>query len=263
MDLGIEGRVALVGASSKGLGRAAAEELAAEGCDVVICARGAEALEATRRDIEQATSRRVVAVTADLSRAEGTERVLAAALDAFGHVDILVTNTGGPPAGPFESHSIEAWQAATDLLLLSAVRLIHGVLPGMKERGWGRIIGITSIAAKQPVENLVLSNSVRAAVTGLAKTLSNEIAGHGITVNTVLPGYTATDRVAELAERNAALHGTTPEQEKAKWAKQSPVRRIGEPREFAAAVAFLASARASYITGVALQIDGGEARGLL
>jgi len=263
MDLGIRGKVALVAASSRGLGRAVAEELAAEGVDLVLCARGEEALRETAGALRRTASVRVVDVVADVAEPAGVERVVGAATRELGRVDILVTNSGGPPAGPFESHSADAWRDAVRGTLDSVVSLTRAVLPGMKERRWGRIINVTSIAVKQPVDNLILSNSVRAAVTGFARTLANEVAPFGITVNNVMPGYTRTQRVDELAERNAALRGTTPEAERALWEHQIPMNRLGEPREFGAMVAFLASARASYTTGASIPVDGGWIRALL
>lgn len=263
MDLGLNGKVALVAASSKGLGRAVAEMLAEEGCDLLLCARGKEALDETAEAIRAASKHRVVALVADLSKAEDVSQVAARAMGEFGRVDVLVTNGGGPPAGPFESHSMEAWHAAVRQTLDSVVELTRAVLPGMKERRWGRIINITSIAVKQPVDNLILSNSVRAAVTGFARTLANEVAPLGVTVNNVMPGYTRTDRVTSLAAKNAQLRGTTPEDQIAIFEKQIPMGRIGEPREFAALVAFLASAQASYITGTSIPVDGGWIKSLL
>ncbi|MDF1505669.1 SDR family oxidoreductase [Roseisolibacter sp. H3M3-2] len=262
MDLGLGGKVALVAASSRGLGRAVAEELAREGAHLVMCARGAEALEEAAAAV-RAAGTRVLALAADLSEPAEVARVTRAALDEFGAVDVLVTNTGGPPAGPFESHSAEAWHQAVRQNLDSVVNLVRAVLPGMKERRWGRIVNVTSIAVKQPVDNLILSNSVRAAVTGFARTLANEVAPFGVTVNSVLPGYTRTQRVDELAARNAQLRGTSADAERSVWEGQIPMARLGEPDEFAAAVAFLASARASYITGQNLAVDGGWIRGLL
>ena len=264
MDLGLEGKVALVAASSRGLGRAVAEELAAEGAHLLMCARGESALREAADAVRAASpSVRVLDVAADLSEPADVTRVVESALRELGRVDVLVTNTGGPPAGPFESHSAEAWQAAVRANLDSVVNLVRGVLPGMKERRWGRIVNVTSIAVKQPVDNLILSNSVRAAVTGFARTLANEVAPFGITVNSVMPGYTATQRVDELAARNASLRGTTAADERAVWEGQIPMARLGDPREFAAMVAFLASERASYTTGASIPVDGGWIRALV
>ena len=256
MDLGLRGRVALVAGSSQGLGRAIAEELAAEGASLVLCARGESAL-AAARDAIASGGARVEAVVADLATPEGIERVARAAHDAFGRVDVLVTNAGGPPSGPFESHDWVAWQRAVDLTLRSAVELTRAVLPGMRERGWGRIINVTSITVRQPVDNLILSNSIRAAVTGFARTLANEVATEGITVNNNLPGWTRTERVEELAVANAKREGTTRDVMMERIAAQIPMRRLGEPREFAALAAFLASDRASYVTGTVIPVDGG------
>ena len=262
MDLDLEGKVALVAASSQGLGRAIAAELAAEGAAVVLCARGTEALEAARAALA-ATGATVSAVAGDLTRPEDVRRIAAAAQAAHGRVDVLVTNAGGPPPGPFESHDEAAWMAAFRLTLMSTVELIRAVLPGMKERGFGRILNVTSIAVKQPVENLMLSNALRAAVTGMARTLANETAAHGVTVNNLLPGYTATDRVQELALAQAKARGVRPEDVVAGWKGQIPAGRLGEPRELAALAAFLASPRAAYITGQSIAVDGGWIRGLL
>ena len=263
MDLGLKGKVALVAAASRGLGRAVAEELAREGAHLVLCARGADALASTADAIRRASAATVVDVVADLSIADDVQRVLSTAHDTFGHVDVLVTNAGGPPAGPFESHSAATWDAAVRQNLTSVVELTRGVLPSMKERRWGRIINVTSIAVKQPVDNLILSNSIRSAVTGFARTLANEVAPFGITVNNVMPGYTRTQRVTDLAERNASLKGTAPADELSVWEKQIPMGRLGEPTEFAAMVAFLASDRASYITAQSIAVDGGWIKSLL
>jgi len=263
MDLGLRDKVALVAASSRGLGRAIAEELAAAGTSLVMCARGEDALRAAASHIEQEHGVRVLALPADLADPAAVDRVIDEAMRAFGRVDILVTNTGGPPAGPFESHSREAWHEAVRQNLDSVLNLTRPVLAGMKERRWGRIINVTSIAVKQPVENLILSNSVRAAVTGFARTLANEVAEFGITVNNVLPGYTRTARVDELAAKMAAARGTSTDAAFAKWEGEIPMRRLGEPREFAALVAFLASERASYITGTSIPVDGGWIKALL
>lgn len=259
MDLGLSGKVALVGGSSRGLGRAVATELAAEGADVVICARGEEALEEARAEIEAETGGSVAAVAADLSTTEGIDAVVEGARRAFGPVDILCTNTGGPPAGSFEAHDIETWRSAERLLLESVVELVRRVLPNMKDRGWGRIVTITSIAVKQPVQNLILSNSMRAAVTGLARTLANEVAPRGVTVNNVMPGYTHTARLEELA----GASGEDDDDAFERWTREIPMGRIGQPRELAALVAFLASERAGYITGTSIPVDGGWIRSLL
>src|SRR5215212_8596338 len=231
MDLGIAGKVALVAASSRGLGRAVAEELAAEGVNLVRCARGEAARRDTADALRRSTSVRVVEAVADLAEPAGVERVVGAATRELGRVDILVTNGGGPPAGPFESHSADAWRDAVRGTLDSVVNLARAVLPGMKERRWGRIVNVTSIAVKQPVDNLILSNSVRAAVTGFARTLANEVATDGITVNNVMPGYTRTRRVDELAARNAALRGTSADAELGVWEGQIPMGRLGRPAE--------------------------------
>jgi 3-oxoacyl-[acyl-carrier protein] reductase len=262
VDLGIRGKVALVAASSKGLGRAVAEELAAEGAHLVICARGKDVLDKTAESIRQKTGVKVVAVAADVSNPSDAARVAKAAFDELGKVDILVTNSGGPPSGTFENLTPEMWDAATSLLLKSAVELTRAVLPGMKERRWGRILNVTSIAAKQPIEGLMLSNSLRAAVIGFARTLANEVAPFNVTVNNLLPGYTRTDRVQELAHAAGGKGGSSTDII-SRWEKEIPMGRLGEPREFAALAAFLASERASYITGSSIAVDGGWIRSLL
>ena len=259
MDLGLRGKSALVAAASRGLGRAIAEELAAEGADLTVCARGADAL-AEAADALRAAGARVTAVAADLTEPAEVERVVRAATEAYGRVDVLVTNTGGPPAGPFESHSAEAWRQAIAQNLESVLNLVRHVLPGMRERRWGRIVNVTSIAVKQPVDGLILSNSLRAAVTGFARTLANEVAADGVTVNNALPGYHRTRRVEELAARTAASGGGDAV---ARWEREIPMGRLGDPREFAALVAFLCSERASYVTGTSITVDGGWTRGLL
>src|SRR4051812_47031677 len=210
MDLGLKGKVALVAAASKGLGRACAEEFAREGASVVICARGKDALLATRDAIAGATRADVHAVVADMAETAGIERVARETLARFSRVDIVVNNAGGPPSGPFDTHSWSAWESAVNLTLRSAVELTRLVLPGMRERRWGRVINITSIAVKQPVDGLMLSNSLRAAVTGFARTLANEVARDGITVNNMMPGFTRTARVEQLNAATAAREGIEP-----------------------------------------------------
>src|SRR6476646_6279339 len=257
MDFGLKDKIALIAGSSKGLGRAVAEELAAEGAGLVLCARDSKSLNATRDEITNTTGTPVVTVQADRTKAEDISRVVNAGLERFGRIDILVTNNGGPPAGQFESLSQSQWEAAVRLTLYSAIELTRQVLPGMKERRWGRILNITSIAVKQPVDNLMLSNSLRAAVTGFARTLANEVAADGITVNNILPGYTRTERVEELANMMAEKQGITAAEFKARWESEIPMGRLGEPHEIAALAAFLVSERASYITGTSMQVDGG------
>ena len=262
MDLGIKGKVALVAAASTGLGRAVAEELAAEGASLIICARNQERLTQTATSIAGTTGVDVLAMATDVTVSAEIAKLVSAGLTKFGRIDILVTNAGGPPAGRFEQLSSEQWEAATRLTLFSAIEFARHVLPGMKERRWGRILNITSIAVKQPVENLMLSNSLRAAVTGFARTLANEVAAEGITVNNILPGYTRTERVEELAQMMAQRKGVSAREFRASWESEIPMRRLGEPREFAALAAFLVSERAAYITGTSIQVDGGWIKSL-
>ncbi len=262
MDFGLQGKVAIVAAASRGLGRAVAEEFAAEGCKLVICSRGEAALEETRAALA-ATGADVAAVPADVGRATDVDAVVAAANDAHGRVDVLITNSGGPPAGPFEAHSRQVWNDAVLGTLDSVLNFSRAVLPGMKSTGWGRIINITSIAVKQPVDGLILSNSIRAAVTGFARTLANEVAASGVTVNNVMPGFTWTERVEELARSQAEATGGSRDAIVAGWEEAIPMGRLAEPREFAAMVTFLASERASYITGASIAVDGGWIRSLL
>ena len=254
MELGLKNKVAFVAASSMGLGKAVALELAQEGANVIICGRTKENLENTKLEIEKLNNGKVLALTGDLSVLSEREQIIKSALQAYNKIDILITNTGGPPAGKFEEFKLEDWDKAYKDLLASVVGLVNGFLSGMKQQRWGRIISITSMAVKQPVNNLVLSNSVRASVVGLIKTLSNELAQYNITVNNVMPGYTETERLRELIE-------TTPSFASAK--SEIPLGRFGTPEEFAAAVAFLASERASYITGISLAVDGGWIKSML
>jgi 3-oxoacyl-[acyl-carrier protein] reductase len=252
----------LVAAASRGLGRAIAEELAAEGASLALCARNADELQRAGSTIAKEFGVPVLTEAADVSEPKDIDRLVDRAQAQYGRVDILVTNAGGPPAGRFESLTPEMWAAATRLTLDSVVRLTRAVLPGMKERGWGRIINVTSIAVKQPVDSLMLSNSLRAAVTGFARTLATETAALGVTVNNALPGYTRTDRLEELARASEHSSGMPAGAVRQGWEVQIPMRRLGEPREFAALVAFLASERAAYITGQSIPVDGGWIRSL-
>jgi 3-oxoacyl-[acyl-carrier protein] reductase len=263
VNLGLRGKVALVAAASRGLGRAIAAEMAAEGAKLVICARNSVGLTATAKAITASTGVKVHSVVADVSKQKDVDRVTAEALNKFGRVDVLVTNAGGPPAGVFENHSWEVWENAVNLTLRSVVEMTRAVLPGMKERNWGRIINVTSIAVKQPVDNLMLSNSLRSAVTGFARTLANEVATNGVTVNNILPGYTRTERVEALADSTAAKEGLARKDIVARFENEIPMRRLGEPEELAALAAFLASDRAGYITGQSIAVDGGWIRSLL
>jgi len=262
MDLGLSGRVAVVAGASQGLGLACARELAAEGAAVVLCARHPGRLEQACETI-RADGGTCAGVPADVAQEGAPAAVVARALEEFGRIDALVPNSGGPPAGRFEELPPEAWDAATSLLLRSAVGFARAALPAMREQGSGRIIGITSVAVKQPVDGLILSNALRSAVTGFLRTLANEVAGDGITVNAVLPGFMATDRMRHLIERDAAAAGIGIEEQTERTAGAIPIGRLGEPREFAAMVAFLASDRASYVTGQSIVVDGGLNRSLL
>jgi 3-oxoacyl-[acyl-carrier protein] reductase len=263
MDLGLKERVAIVAASSRGLGKACATELALEGATVVICARGRSQLEATAAEIGQETGAQVLPITADLRDDAQIQHLAAEAQRRFGRIDILVSNNGGPPAGRFDDFDDDAWLAMHQLTLMSAVRLIRAVLPAMRARQWGRIINITSVSVKQPIDNLLLSNVYRPGVVGLAKTLSAQVAAAGITINNVAPGYTRTDRVLELAQAQAAEQNKTVDEVLADTTASFPIQRMGEPEELAALVAFLASERAGYITGATIPVDGGNLKGLL
>lgn len=263
MDLGIRGRVALVGASGRGLGRTTATRLAAEGCDVAICDIDADVLdEATAQVAAAGDDVRVRAYQADLTDAEAVGELVASVRSDLGPVGILVTNSGGPPPGGFDDATDERWYRAFDLTFMSAVRLIRAVLPDMKEQRWGRIINFTSRALKEPIPNLIISNAVRLAVAGMAKTLAGEVAGLGITVNNLCPGPTTTDRAVQLAEARAGKKGISVDEELERTAANIPLGRLATPEEQAAAAAFLASEAAGYITGISLLVDGGAVRAL-
>lgn len=259
MDFGLAGKVALVTAASKGLGRASAVALAAEGATVVIASRNRETLEQTAQEIRQASGRTILAIPTDLRQSDEITSLVSRTVNEFGGIDILVNNTGAPPSGIFETLSDEQWQATFDLIFLSAVRLIRSVLPSMRERsGGGRIIQIVSSSVKQPIAGLLLSNALRPGVVGLAKTLSIELAPYRITVNNVCPGRMLTDRLRQGSGVQKRLaQGLTEEEAVSELAKDIPLGRIGNPEELGALVAFLASQQAGYITGTTIQIDGG------
>ena len=264
MDLGLRDQVAIVMAASKGLGRACAEALAAEGARVIIGARGAQALEKTAQEIQNATGSRVLAVPTDVTRTEDMEAIVAATVREFGRVDILINNAGGPPAGTFDSFGDAQWQAAFELNLLSTVRLIRLVLPHMRKTGSGRIITIVSTSVKQPIDGLLLSNAIRSGVVGLTKTLSVELAPDNITVNNVCPGRILTDRLRQIYHINEKVQqGVSEEAVLKEMAQGIPMGRVGKPEELGTFVAFLASRQAAYITGTTTQIDGGLVRSLL
>jgi 3-oxoacyl-[acyl-carrier protein] reductase len=262
MDLGIRGKVALVCGASKGIAFAAAELLARDGCRLAICSRDAASIDAARVKLE-ATGAEVFAITADLATEAGLAHTIAEVTARYGQVDILVLNTGGPPTGPVLAHDWAAWTKASELLLRSVVELTRAFVPGMQQRRWGRVIAITSKAVKEPVSALVLSNSLRAAVTGYLRTLANDVAPHGITVNSVLPGFTATERLDALADATVSRTGASKDSVYAGWVAVTPAGRLGTPEEVAAAIAFLSSELAGFMTGQALLVDGGTVNTLL
>jgi 3-oxoacyl-[acyl-carrier protein] reductase len=262
MDLGIRGRVALVCGASRGIAYAAAEALAREGCELVICGRDAASLTSAQERLV-ALGARVTAVVADLATSDGIERVVARAMEDYGRVDILICNTGGPPPGPPMSQAWSAWTSASDLLLRTVIELTRAIVPGMQERKWGRVIAITSLAVKRPQPNLVLSNSLRAAVTGYLRTLADDVGKDGVTVNTVLPGFTATERLDALATATATRTGQSRESVFAGWEAEAPLKRLGRPDELGAVIAFLCSEPAGFITGQPILVDGGAISSLL
>ncbi|MBI4634812.1 MAG: SDR family oxidoreductase [Candidatus Rokubacteria bacterium] len=259
MDLGLKGKAAIVTAASKGMGKACALGLAAEGARVAMCARTERDLGAAADEVRGKTGAEILAIPADVTRAQDVKALVASAAEAFGGVDILIANAGGPPRGSLEQMSDEQWQTAFELSLLSTVRLIREVLPWMRRRRWGRILTIQSVSVKQPVEGLLLSNAVRPGVAGLVKTLVPDVGRDNILINTLCPGRIMTDRFLSGAKQA----GLPTEAYLAKTSAEVPLGRIGTPEEFANVAVFLASERASYVTGVALQVDGGLVRGIL
>jgi 3-oxoacyl-[acyl-carrier protein] reductase len=257
MNLGLNGRRAFVGGSSAGLGRAVAAGLLDEGAHVTLCARGAEALERTRAELAATHGERVTAIPADLSRPDQAGRAVADAAARGGALDVLVTNTGGPPTGRFDEQGLDAWRAAVDLLLLSTVEMVRAALPWLRRSSQPRIVLIGSTSVLRPIDGLLLSNSVRSAVAGLARTLAVELSTENILVNMVLPGTIATDRIARLDDSRARASGRDVAEVAAERARAVPLGRVGRPEEFAAMCVFLASARASYVDGALIPVDGG------
>ncbi len=262
MDLGLKGRVAIVAASSQGIGRATAEAFAAEGCQVAMCARNEQALAAAAGKITKQYGAEVFRRALDVTDADAVHGFVEAVVAKFGAADICVTNAGGPPAKGFLAASVDDWRKAVDANFMSTVYFAREVIPHMQRKRWGRIVTITSITTKQPVADLVLSNAVRAAVVGLVKSLANEFGKDGILVNNVGPGFTATDRLKELARTRSAASGKTEKDIFDAWAADAPLRRLGEPREVADTIVWLASDRASYVTGQTVLVDGGIYKGL-
>ena len=263
MYLGINGKIALVTAASRGLGRGCAEQLAAEQCRVAICSRDEAAAKEAAQEIAGRTKAEVVGFGADVSSVQDVGRLLENVKQSLGDPEILVTNAGGPPPGTFASTALEDYQKALALNLMSAVHLIHGVAPAMKTKGWGRIIAVTSISVKQPIANLLLSNMARAGLTGFLKTISTELAPFGITVNALLPGTHKTSRIDQLLKDTAKRVNKPEEEVYQDMVNNIPSKAIGDPADFGAAAAFLAGLPARYITGQNLLIDGGRYSGLL
>ena len=262
MELGLSGRVALVCGSTRGLGRAVARALAQEGARLAVNGRQADTTERVARELETETGQPALAVPGDVGAAGEPERMVTRVAHELGRIDILFCNAGGPPAAPFRDQPADAWQRALDVSLLSAVHLARAAVPLMRKRQWGRIVCLASIAAKQPVPGLILSTTARAGLLGFAKSLSDEVAPDGITVNVVCPGYIATERVVELNRARAKREQRTTEEIAKEVIREIPVGRMGNPDELAGAVAFLASERAGYITGAVLQVDGGFTRSI-
>lgn len=263
MDLGLKGKAAFVAGGSMGLGRAVALELGREGARVAIGALDDPHLAEAAALIRRETGAEVMAIPADVSDPGQAREVVRRAIEGFGTLDILVNNAGGPPSVDFLAIDETLWEKGFRLNLLSTILMTREAVPVMKAKGWGRIINMTSISVKQPIDGLILSNTIRSGVIGLAKSLSNELAPFNVTVNSVCPGYTLTDRVRTLAETMAQKEGTTAQAVIARWEASIPMKRLGTPEEFAALVAFLASERSGYITGAAVQIDGGWYKGIM
>ena len=263
MDLGIRGKLALVTAASKGLGRGSAEALSGEGCRVAICARTHTEVERAAREIAARTGHEVVPFSADLSKAAEIDALLERVRQRLGDPDIVVCNAGGPPAGNFASITLDQFLPAVELSMMSSIRLTYGVVPAMRARGWGRIVYITSVSVKQPIPFILLSNTARAGLTGFMKTVAREVASSGVTLNAVLPGVHATDRVQETARTRARSEGLTFEAAMEAQKATNPMHAMGDPGDFGAVVAFLCSQQARFVTGENVLVDGGAYAGLL
>jgi 3-oxoacyl-[acyl-carrier protein] reductase len=262
METGLKGRVAIVAASSQGIGRATAEAFAAEGCRVGMCSRNAATLEAAAEEIRKQSGTEVFTQAFDVTNATAVHGFVEAVVQKFGSIDICVTNAGGPPSKGFLAATIDDWRKAVDANFLSTVYFAREVIPHMQRKHWGRIITLTSVSTKQPVPDLVLSNAARAAVVGLVKSLANEFGRDGILVNNVGPGFTATGRLKELARSRSAAQGKSEDEILATLGNDTALKRVAEPREVADAIVWLASERASYITGQTILVDGGAYKGL-
>jgi 3-oxoacyl-[acyl-carrier protein] reductase len=262
VDLGLRNKVAFVAGGSKGLGKAVAMELSKEGAMVAVCARERPELSGTVEEIRSLTGGEVIGIAADLSISDQAADFIRKGLEHFGTVDILVNNAGGPPDRRFLDIDEDLWNFAFRLNLLSAITMIREAVPIMIEKHWGRIINLASVAVKQPIEGLILSNTIRIGIVGLAKTLSNELASYNITVNNICPAYTMTERVRKLSAEIAGKKGVSADEVVRDWKSQIPMGRLGKPEEIGALAAFLASERAGFITGDSIQIDGGWYRGV-
>jgi 3-oxoacyl-[acyl-carrier protein] reductase len=263
MDLGLKDKIALVVGASRGLGAATARQLAREGARVAISSRSAEKLSAAAAALRQETGAHVIALPGDVTQAADIERIVAGTVKQFGGLDVVVTNSGGPPAGGFDNFDDEAWLSAVNLMLMSAVRLVRCALPHLRKSSAASVLTITSVSVKQPITGLLLSNSVRLAVIGLTKTLALELGGEGIRFNSLLPASTETERIHELMAFRAQQNGTTVEEELKKQASASVLGRLSTPEEFGNVAAFLCSPAAAYLTGVMLPVDGGMYKGTL
>jgi 3-oxoacyl-[acyl-carrier protein] reductase len=263
MDLGLKDKVAIITGASKGIGKAIAFNFAKEKAKITICSRNLNNLKRVSESIEEDTGSIVLPVKTDLDKPDDIEKMVNKTLDKFGRIDILVNNTGGPPPVKFIDTTEKQWQKAVNQLLMSIINCCYQVIPIMKKHGWGRIINMTSIAAKQPIDNLILSNTVRSGIHGLTKTLSNELAEFGITVNAVCPGFTLTERVVELAKANALKSSRNYKDIVKQWEDQIPIGRLASTDEIAYMVLFYASEKASYITGNITQVDGGYNKSII